>query len=263
MTISDRDRKKLWGQAAARCSMCRLPLVHGAEHPDDRDTLIGEEAHIISASRGGPRGERGVPGMDFDKYYNLILLCRIDHRIVDEQPHAYAVGKLRDIKSRHECWVRERLYTVSDDSGSVPVGLKPKYPGRGMILRRLTTGKDAWLTVIGSCCYLFESIGEEEASAEACDAADRVLTSLRDYGEIHDAITDGGFEGVRAAQRDLRQQLDELGDHNLVVFGAQRDMIIANGNSPSSQFPMAVIVIRPRAEVDDESELAVAFPAGR
>lgn len=54
MAMTDRDRKKLWGQAAGTCSLCRKALIQDAEHPADREALTGEEAHIISESRNGP-----------------------------------------------------------------------------------------------------------------------------------------------------------------------------------------------------------------
>lgn len=261
--MTDHDRKKLWGQAAGTCSMCRKPLIEDAEHPADREAIIGEEAHIISESRSGPRGLASVPGMDFDGYYNRILLCRIHHRIVDDQPHQYTVEKLRGIKSQHEQWVRERLHKLPEESGDAPIGLRPKYPSRGMILPRLRTGKDAWLAAIGSAFYLLEPIDEDEASLEACDAADRFLSNLKDYAEAHDIITDSGFGSIREAQRDLRQGLDELASHDLVAFGAQRDMLITGGRGAPTPCTMAVVIIRPRAEVGDENEVPVAFPTNR
>ena len=201
--------------------------------------------------------------MDFDGYYNRILLCRIDHRIVDEQPHKYTVERLRGIKSDHEQWVRGRLHEVSAEAGGAPIGLKPRHPGRGMILPRLRTGKDAWLAAIGSAFFLLEPVEEDAASVEACDAADSFLSNLKDYAEISDVITDRGFESIREAQRDLRRGLDELSSHGLVAFGAQRDMLITGGGRTPSQCTMAVVVIRPEAEVGDEDELPVAFPATR
>jgi hypothetical protein len=261
VTITDRDRKRLWGQAAATCSICRKVLVHPGDHPDDREALVGEEAHIISKSPNGPRGTAAVPGMNFDGYYNLILLCRIHHGIIDEQRHEYTVEKLRELKSRHEQWVRERLHAVPDASANIPIGLKPKFPGGGMVLSRLRTGKEAWHTVIGSSFYLLDSIGEDEASIEACDTADGFLTSLRDYAEIHDSITDRGFEAIRDAQRDLRKDIDQLASHGLVAFGAQRDMRITGGGGTSTPATMAVVVIRPQAQTEDDDGLPVVFPA--
>lgn len=258
MAITDRDRKKLWGQAAMRCSICRKVLVHAADHPDDPEALVGEEAHIISRSRNGPRGTATTadPSMDLDGYDNRILLCRVHHRVVDEQQHKYTVEKLLKIKSRHEQWVRERLHVMPDDSASTPIstpiGLRPKFPGRGMVLPRLQTGKEAWNAAIGSSFYLLDSIGEDEASADACDAADGFLSNLRDCAEIHDAITNGGFQAIREAQRELRRDLDELASYGLVAFGAQRDMLITGGGGPPTPATMAVVVIRPQAEVEDD-----------
>lgn len=249
------------GKAAGTCSICRKGLVHQAEHPDDRDALVGEEAHIISASRNGPRGSASVPGMDFDGYYNRILLCRIDHRIVDEQPHTYTVEKLRTIRSEHEQWVHDRLHVMPDESASTPVGVRLKHPGLGMVLPRLRTGKDAWHAVIGSSFYLLDPVDEDDASPEACDIADKFLTNLKDYGELHDVITDSGFESIREAQRDLRRGLDELASQGLTAFGAQRDMLITGGSAPPTPCTMAVVVIRPQNEVGDDNELPIVFPS--
>jgi hypothetical protein len=261
MAMTDHDRKKLWGLAAGTCSICRKGLVHTAEHPDDHDALVGEEAHIISESRNGPRGSASVPGMDFDGYYNRILLCRIDHRIVDQQPHMYTVDKLRAIRSQHEQWVHETLHTIPDVPAGTPPGVRLKHSRMGMVLPRLRSGKDAWHAAVGSSFYLLDPVEEDEASTEACDTADAFLTNLRDYAELHDVITDRGFESVREAQRDLRGRLDDLADQGLAAFGAQRDMLITGGSAAPTPCTMAVVVIRPQTEVGDNNELPIVFPA--
>ncbi|MGH3561088.1 MAG: hypothetical protein ACRDTN_04610 [Mycobacterium sp.] len=200
--------------------------------------------------------------MDFDGYDNRILLCRVHHRIIDEQPHEYTVKKLRELKSRHEQWVRERLHIVPGAAAGTPIGLRPKFPGQGMVLPHLKTGRGAWNAAIGSLFYLFDSIGEDEAPVDACDAADRFLTNLRDFAEMHAAIIDRGFEAIREDQRDLRRDLDQLTSHGLVAFGAQRDMLITGGGQTPTPATMAVVVIRPQAEVGEDTQdgLPVVFP---
>lgn len=180
----------------------------------------------------------------------------IGFRIVDEQVHEFTVEKLRELKSQHERWVRRTLHTVPVDE---PIGLRPKFPGRGMLLPRLRTGADAWHTAIGSSLYLLDPVKEDEASPEACDIADEFLTSLRDYAEIHDAITDRGFGAIREAQRDLRSDLDHLGELQLVAFGAQREMLITGTGQTPWPAKMAVVVIRPQTEVENEESLPVIF----
>lgn len=261
--MKDHDRKKLWGKSAGTCCLCRIPLVHESDHPDDPDALVGDEAHIISSSALGPRGTAAVAGMDFDGYYNRILLCRIHHRIIDAQTNEYTVEKLRCLKSQHEEWVRSRVRNVdAPEPKPERDGLRPRFPGEMMILPRLKGGRDAWHVAIGTELYLLESIDEDEATPDACDVSDGFLTNLRDYAEIHDAITERGFEAVREAQRDLRRGIDDLAAQGLVAFGAQREMVYVNGTN-SSPWRMAVVIIRPASEVGNDQVLPAAFPPGR
>ena len=84
MTINSKDIKILWAKAAGRCSMpdCRKILV--TEASDDvpsKNTLIGENCHIIGEKDNSPRGESILSIEDRNRYPNLILLCRNHHLI--------------------------------------------------------------------------------------------------------------------------------------------------------------------------------------
>jgi hypothetical protein len=107
MRLSERDRKLLWGRAANRCAMCKRELVIEAT-TTDRESIIGDEAHIIADSERGPRGESGSRTI-LDTYANAILLCKVDHRRVDDQPLKYTADQLRRLKAAHESWVRTTL----------------------------------------------------------------------------------------------------------------------------------------------------------
>lgn len=110
MGISLKTHKMLWGRLGNHCAMpdCRKELVMDATETDD-ESLIGEECHIISRSPDGPRRNADFPEEKLDKYENLILLCRIHHKIIDDQPNTYTVEYLKQIKVAHEKWVRESL----------------------------------------------------------------------------------------------------------------------------------------------------------
>jgi len=128
-----------------------------------------------------------------------------------------------------------------------------------MLLPRLRTGEDAWHAAIGSSFYLLDPVKEDEASPEARDVADGFLTSLRDYAEIHDAITDRGFGAIREVQRDLRSELDQLAESQLAAFGAQQEMLVTGAGRTPWPARMAVVVIRPHDEVENEESLPVIF----
>lgn len=257
MAITDRDRKRLWGRAAGTCAVCQQKLFHEAEVLQDREALTGEEAHIHAQSPDGPRPYTGSEPFDLDGYDNRILLCRVHHRVVDEQTAKYTVEELHKIKSAHEHWVSTRLHEITP----APIRLKAVKPGRGepVHLTAIRTGKAAWDVVVGCGLYHHEPLAEDEASEEACDVAAEFLTDLQDVANLSDAISDNGFNAVRDAQRSLRDDLKELDAHGLVAFGGQRQLMITGGIGQDMPVKMSIVVIRPKDLVDDLSPLIVVF----
>ncbi|WP_327141144.1 HNH endonuclease [Nocardia sp. NBC_01327] len=107
MTIEARDRKILWGRSHNLCAICRLPLVLDAT-ATDRESVVGDEAHIVAQSSGGPRAGL-IPAGELDKYDNLILLCKVHHKQVDDQPMFFNAEHLRQLKAAHERWAAEKF----------------------------------------------------------------------------------------------------------------------------------------------------------
>jgi len=105
-----RDIKLLWGLSAARCAFtnCRLECVESANN-QDRAVVLGKIAHMVGHSDDGPRGDPSFPKEHRNKYENLLLLCGPHHDVVDGQTSTYTVQQLRDMKAKHELWVRENL----------------------------------------------------------------------------------------------------------------------------------------------------------
>lgn len=79
MSISDKDRKKLWSLAGNQCAMCKTLLIN-----DDKD-IIGEEAHICGKQSGSERHDSSMSKEVVDSYNNLILLCANDHTKIDKK----------------------------------------------------------------------------------------------------------------------------------------------------------------------------------
>lgn len=100
MTTSDSDCKLLWGRAAGFCSYpgCAGDLTIMLSNFVGFN--VGEMAHVIAHSPGGPRGR---PGGGSDNYGNLILLCPTCHRTVDKAPSGmFTEAMLLDWKAKHE-----------------------------------------------------------------------------------------------------------------------------------------------------------------
>jgi hypothetical protein len=102
MAISGKTRKALWAFAGNKCAICGCDLIVSG----DLMSIVGDECHIVAQSPGGPRADPTFPTEKLDEYENLILLCKVHHKIVDDQPNSYTAEGLRKLKLRHEKKIR-------------------------------------------------------------------------------------------------------------------------------------------------------------
>ena len=93
MPISDKTRKTIWGLSGNRCAFpgCNneLYLTVG-----ESNSLVGEECHICARNAGGPRFDPSLTEAEVNDYSNLILLCSIHHKLVDDNPKHYDAASL-------------------------------------------------------------------------------------------------------------------------------------------------------------------------
>lgn len=73
---------------------------------------------LWSAGRPGPRYDPELPRRQVDGCFNLLLLCKVHHKLVDDQELTSTADLLRNPKSNHERWVAER--TCSADAYARP-----------------------------------------------------------------------------------------------------------------------------------------------
>jgi len=115
MSISLKTHKMLWGRSGNRCAYptCRRTLVEDETETDDA-SIVGDEAHIVAREPDGPRGDSSLTPEERDKYDNLILMCKIHHKQIDDQPEKYTVELLHQIKQEHLDWVDKNLTPDAD-----------------------------------------------------------------------------------------------------------------------------------------------------
>ncbi len=66
---------------------------------------FAENAHIVAFREGGPRGRGDRPAV-IDSIDNLMLLCRRDHKLIDDNPERYPREELQAHKREHEARIR-------------------------------------------------------------------------------------------------------------------------------------------------------------
>lgn len=121
MSKDDRDsipvaiRNKVWVEAAGRCEFrgCNVHLWYN--NITGRVTPFGELAHVIGASRRGPRGNWNSPKLQTDPK-NLMLLCKKCHKEIDfgNNIAEYPAKVLFEMKKEHEERIKFLLDTPRD-----------------------------------------------------------------------------------------------------------------------------------------------------
>lgn len=235
MGMVDKDRKILWGRSGNRCALCRRVLV--AERTSaDGEAVVGDEAHIAARSPGGPRYGECPPDV-VDSCENLILLCRVDHKKVDDQAQHYTIARLRQAKAEHESWVE---HTLGDVPAPIRFQLNPNNPAR---LRLMNTGSDVWEVVQEAHRFLLEDLDEDAAGPGDLDCSATFLQNARDWGDISSEVNGQGMRAVREAKASLAGDLEALRERGLLVFGRRRRGLITGGVRPPAPFTDACLSV--------------------
>jgi hypothetical protein len=105
-TIKPKDQKILWTQSFNRCAMpdCRKILVI-KETATDPASLVAVMAHIRGEKPDSARYDASMSDTERNAHPNLVVVCPSCHKKIDDQPNAYTVEKLCDIKKDHEDWI--------------------------------------------------------------------------------------------------------------------------------------------------------------
>jgi HNH endonuclease len=202
MAISDKTRKLLWARSGARCAYCRKELFLAV--PKDNDAIVGDECHIHARQEGGPRRNLSMSIDELDDYENLILLCKVHHKMVDDQPNSYSVNALKNLKKKHEKWVQKTLHDAATSA-------KPQAPE---FLSRITTGKELFSVIAGAHFSDFDY--DEPANKDELEFLSGFMQNLQDWGDLGGDMEYG--ERVEAGYN-LSQDLQTLEEKGFVIFG--------------------------------------------
>lgn len=116
--LSLKEWKLLAFASGNRCAFPKCDRFLSIPSESDEDgVVLGAAAHIVAASRQGPRGDVEISDEDRDKSArNRILLCPEHHKLIDERPRTYTPQVLATMKRNHE-----RKHTQPDARAGKPV----------------------------------------------------------------------------------------------------------------------------------------------
>jgi hypothetical protein len=199
----------------------------------DVASVVGEECHIVSGKPEGPRFDASASANFVDDVDNLVLLCRVHHKNVDDQTHTYDAAALRATKLKHEAWVESRLEA---DQQLAPVRIRPIQGHRAELLVRVRTGTALFRILDGAAIFHFDH--DDAASQEETDLIASFLQSAQDWADLSSGFEAG--DKVKAAWS-LGEELRELESHGFWVFGGREPWRIEGGTASPSGVQAAVL----------------------
>ena len=234
MTITDKTRKLLWGRSGNRCAICRRELAVDAT-PYDEESIVGDECHIVSGKPNGPRYDPFVPTEKIDIYENLILLCKVDHKTIDDQYASYSVDKLLDIKAKHEEWVHGNL---KEDTTTPSIKVTRRGVPAPQFLHRITSGKTLFSLLHDTSGASFDN--DEPKSVEEMELIGDFFQNMRDLVDI---VTE--LEPSAAIREGflLNKSIEELESAGFFLFGIKETLWTETGRGKPFKTPVLRLLI--------------------
>ncbi|MDQ6768664.1 MAG: hypothetical protein M3Z54_01595 [Gemmatimonadota bacterium] len=183
----------------------------------------------------GPRAI-GMSPDTVDAEGNLILLCRVDHKRVDDQPNYFTAERLRAIKLAHESWVHTALSTEPPNALRVRIRRQDSRPTS---LQLITSGASLLALVLGAEAYDFDN--DDLQDRAEMELVSSFLQLLHDYGEMGDDLESGARVEARF---ELGQALNELTNARLLVYGAEIRHVIEGGVAPPAPWRITNIRVK-------------------
>lgn len=202
----------------------------------DDESVVGDECHIISPQKSGPRHDPSYPAKELDGYKNLLLLCQVHHKMIDDQYETYTAEILLKIKETHEKWVAQKL---TDSDKPKPLRFRRIKENTASFLTKLGTGKEVLNLIEGS--YASSLDHDELETQQEVEIVGDFLEVIRDWADIGSDLGPG--RRVEIAFR-LSQEIKELEDLGFFVFGEREVHEMTGGYAANpSDWPVTIIRI--------------------
>ena len=230
MAISDKSRKLLWGRSGNRCAICRRELAIDLTTNSD-ESIVGDECHIHSEQKNGPRYDENFPIDKINSYNNLILLCKNHHKMIDDQFETYTAKLLRIVKLNHEKWVKEKLNEIEKQYNTPSIKRIDKNIPK--LLIRIKTGKELLHLLVGTYGFNFDY--DNLDTEEEYENVRYFFQLVEDYTDIYSDFEIG--DKIKTAFI-MDKEIKNIEDNGFYIFGARENQLLVGGTGPAENWPI-------------------------
>lgn len=226
MSITDKTRKVLWGRSGSLCAFCKTRMVIDASEVN-AESVVGDECHIISGAPNGPRHDPKFGQDSLDSLDNLILLCRVHHKLVDDQPETFTAEALQQLKTNHEKWVQDRLGRSDQVEPIRVIRYRSEIPQHLFLI----SSAKILLDLTADCHGRYDDYPDDLSESDL-DCVGSFLQNLTDWVDL------GLNEPIERinAQKSIAEGISDLDQAGLRIYAAREKQQLRGGVMPSSSF---------------------------
>lgn len=227
MPIKVKTRKILWSKSGNRCAICKKTLVNKVSFVNE-DFIIGEECHIISSKENGPRGKDVILN-DYDNYQNLILLCSIDHKLIDDFPETFTCDILYELKNNHENWVEKAIEKDLKEYIQSANNIE--------ILGEVDGQNELKIITPNSHFYFFDysTVTDRDLSIQVSKFFDNIRDLIDIYSDLE-------FSQLQSYLFQFEDEIKELNKAGIRIFGKGLVRKYKFSNLPESDYKIAIFI---------------------
>lgn len=235
--FTDKTKSILAQRVAYRCSFpgCTRITVGPGNRDNEHVVLLGEAAHIYSASPNGPRNNADLSAEEKSSVDNGIWMCKAHARLIDVDQTIYSAETLVKWKQDAENFVRERLETLERENFSLPLTLVMLdinliFQGRWIYVHEETWKFRIYTFVEGSITLLQDYIGK---FSERANWNKYVVVESQGDGRVLSAVSLEMDDEGYVLSCDLNPKLPRTNPHEVgtdLAMGDDGDLVIENGD---------------------------------
>lgn len=130
---------QLFAQSGGYCQFdgCEQSILE--HHLTKVAGTVGEKAHIVAYSRGGPRSDQSLPLDYINSIDNLMLLCRGCHKHIDEHEALYPRSRLEAMKAARIALIENAVKIRAEELKTHVLVLEAPIGGRAVSIKRHET----------------------------------------------------------------------------------------------------------------------------
>lgn len=201
---------------------------------------MGDECHIVSSAKNGPRYDPLYAATEFDGLSNLLLLCRVHHKLIDDQSETYTAELLRTIKANHEQWVESRL---KEQPGIPPVRIRRIKSEIPTQLPVIESGKE--LLNLAVDCHGAYNDYSDDLTEDETELVGGFIQNVSDWADLASGFEP--IERIRAAKA-IDEEIKNLRDHGFLVFAAVERQQMEGGVSGKSSFRVLHLTVKRKSD---------------